>query len=1494
MNKHLQTISDFIQQNEKLSAEEKDLLIKEAKATDSELTISEFKLERTEKVKRTTAILLEETIEELEQKRKSVEAQNKELEIETRLERVRAIALSMNAPSDMLEVCRVIAKELDELGVKEIRNVQTAIFYESSSTYINYEYYFKHDKTIITETSYTNHDIHRAFADQMLKGKGEYFSTHLNKAELTDWIAYQKTTNVFIDTFLESASSLNYYWFSLGPVALGISTYLPLSEEDIKLFNRFLKVFELAYRRFLDIEQALLQAKEARIETALERVRAVTMAMRKSEELISVCEVMYKQLITLGFTNIRNAQIAIKNDARQAYTVCEYSDHLVVSMKEAPYNSSPIIQTLYKELDSSDNALYQKEFTGKDFEDWRKWRQSLTTQNDERLERAQSMCFYLYSIGIGHLGISTFDAITAEQLEILKRFRNVFELCYRRYMDVAQAEAQAREAKIEAALEKVRSRSMAMHNTSELQGVIHTVHQELLNLNISISGGSFIAINSEIQKELRCWGSGGTANTSEEVHLPLYEKPFCTNLINGIKNGPGFFTEAFTQNEKKDFFTFLFKHKPWSELDSQQKIETLSSPGGYTRSCCVSQHTSIFIINHFGEIFSASDNDILKRFGKVFEQTYTRFLDLQKSEAQAREAQIELALERVRARTMAMQKSEELSDTAYELFQQFKELGENPHQITIGIIKEAEGLVEFNITGADGSGAQINRLFKFDINEPALIQKLVRGWKENKRSSVIELAGKDLTDWVAYRNSISGITDNTDYSNARRYVGVGYFSKGLISISTIDTISIETGLILERFAQVFDQTYTRFLDLQKAEAQAREAQIQLALERVRARTMAMQKSQELPEISALLFQQVKELGVTAIQNSIGIVNEETGFVELSTTIHGSHLLHTLNVPIEDPYVMAKAVAAWKAKFKSLTLEFEGQELKKYNELRNSFLQRKVSFPEDQWIVYISFFSKGWLSFSTDKNVTGEIIVVLKRFADVFEQTYTRFLDLQKAEAQAREGQIELSLERVRSRAMAMQKSDELTGLVDIVFKELTKLHFTLDRCIIIIIDEQSASGDYWMANPELNQTPRSYHVELRELPYLIATLNAWKERQPKWIYDLKGTDKTATVEYIFSKTELMLLPEEAKKGMMATERIFLNSSFSNFGGLQADTLEPISEESLDILYRFSKVFDQTYTRFLDLQKAEAQARESKIEAALERTRTQSMIMQHSDELENTLRVFHEQVQLLGINPAFSFLWLPDEEKEKHIFWAIWEEHLPSGFTLPVDGQAGKNDSIAFKNKAINYPLDRNEPATRQCLIDWKSDKPVVTYSVPPEGVENYFAAWQELIEGVETLKPEHFRNGLYYVEAFMKYGCFGVMIENDLTEDEKKILGRFSIEFERTYTRFLDLQKAEAQAREAQIQLALERVRARTMAMHKGEELADTAILLFDQLSALGIKQRSCGFLIMDEKSETMADWSANLNPGGKATIVTGTLSFNQHPILAGVVQSWKKREPYF
>ncbi|MBS1754481.1 MAG: two-component sensor histidine kinase [Bacteroidetes bacterium] len=80
MNQHLQNILNIIQQDENLSSEQKDAIAKSLKDADKELEITAFKLDRTEKVKRTTAILLEETIQELDQKRKAIEETNAALQ----------------------------------------------------------------------------------------------------------------------------------------------------------------------------------------------------------------------------------------------------------------------------------------------------------------------------------------------------------------------------------------------------------------------------------------------------------------------------------------------------------------------------------------------------------------------------------------------------------------------------------------------------------------------------------------------------------------------------------------------------------------------------------------------------------------------------------------------------------------------------------------------------------------------------------------------------------------------------------------------------------------------------------------------------------------------------------------------------------------------------------------------------------------------------------------------------------------------------------------------------------------------------------------------------------------------------------------------------------------------------------------------------------------------------------------------------------------------
>jgi hypothetical protein len=94
-------------------------------------------------------------------------------------------------------------------------------------------------------------------------------------------------------------------------------------------------------------------------------------------------------------------------------------------------------------------------------------------------------------------------------------------------------------------------------------------------------------------------------------------------------------------------------------------------------------------------------------------------------------------------------------------------------------------------------------------------------------------------------------------------------------------------------------------------------------------------------------------------------------------------------------------------------------------------------------------------------------------------------------------------------------------------------------------------------------------------------------------------------------------------------KYILSASFNNFGCLTLATLESLSDEHFDIMLRFAKVFDLTYTRFNDLKQAEAQTREAKIEAALERVRAKAMAMHKSDDLKIAVATVFEELDKLN-------------------------------------------------------------------------------------------------------------------------------------------------------------------------------------------------------------------------------------------------------------------------
>jgi signal transduction histidine kinase len=661
-----------------------------------------------------------------------------------------------------------------------------------------------------------------------------------------------------------------------------------------------------------------------------------------------------------------------------------------------------------------------------------------------------------------------------------------------------------------------------------------------------------------------------------------------------------------------------------------------------------------------------------------------------------RELKIEAALERVRARTMAMHRSEELSETVYILFQQFKELGENPDQATIGVINEKEWVIEYWVTMY---GHQMDKVFKFSIDEPNVTRRIYQAWKENKKSLVIDLSGQELHDFTTYRASMGGASANP--AEERRFINVAFFSNGLINVQSTESRSAESLRLLERFAAVFGQSYTRFLDLKKAEEQARESQIQLALERVRAKTMAMQHSDDLKSAATLLFQQVKALGAPAYSCGYNIWEEDDKvFSSWMSTQDGTDISPALQIPLTEDANFIRFNESRKKGEEFFVLEMRGERMQEHYRYLKTMPAFKEFFeyaeragfsqPETQ-IHHLANFSQGNLLFITLEPCP-EFHDIFKRFAGVFDQTYTRFLDLQKAEAQARESQIQLALERVRARTMAMQKSSELKDIIQIVYDQFIFLKINIEHTGFIIDYKQNNDMHIWLADS--HEVPTQVIIPYFDTPHWNSFNKAKEDGTGFFPNLLDFEEKNRFYTDLFAL--IPGVPEETREYYFSCPAVAISTVLLENIGLYIEnfTGTPYTNDENDILMRFGKVFQQTYTRFQDLQKAEALARETGQRASVDRIRAEIASMRTTRDLERITPLIWNELTTVGVPFIRCGVFIMDEEQQQvNTFLSTPEgKGVAASFHLPFNANPETEQIVAHWNRKEMYNPHWDEAA----------------------------------------------------------------------------------------------------------------------------------------------------------------------------------------------------------
>ncbi len=951
-----------------------------------------------------------------------------------------------------------------------------------------------------------------------------------------------------------------------------------------KISKENLELREAIKRRTIELEQ---KNRQLEIEASLERVRVVAISMTKQEDLMEIARALFNELNLLGFTSMRNVIINTFKDEQAFFLDYDYSDFNGGAVTRIRYDAHPIIKKYLVEIKKSKDAFSELIVDDEELAGWIENRRQRGEPEDPRLEGISSLCYYLYSTGIAAIGLSTYNPLSNEHKEVFKLFRNVFDFAYKRFTDVTQALEQAREALIETALEKVRSRTMAMQYSEELSEAANLLFKQVHSLCPSVWSCGY-NIWEKDEKECTGWmNSEGILQPS--FRFPLTENPAFIRFSESRKNGEDFYEEKLEGENLASHYRYMLT------LPGFEEIVNGFFKAGFSLPQSQINHVANFLNGNL--IFISKDpvpeaHSIFKRFAKVFEQTYTRFLDLKQAEKQAREAQIELGLERVRARAMAMHNSDELKELIGIVFTELTKLDLVLARCVI-MIYRIGGDAEWWMANSEDPENPMGFYVKTHNHPPNLAY--FNAWEERKLKFTYVLEGEVKNDWDGFLFSETELAQLPDFvikgmkHPDRVYLNASFNNFGNLTLATLEPLSDDHFDLLLRFAKVFDLTYTRFNDLQKAEAQARESQIEAALERVRSKAMAMHSSQDLADTIGVFYHELHSFSITPIRCGVGLLDKKDRLCELftwNTTEQDKSLELVGWLKMEGHPVLDTVYESWLTQTEYHPV-LRGNEIKEYYRI----MRPQIAFPDyphdEVQYGYFFFFKEGGVYSWTKNEMKKEELQIYRRFKSVLSLTYKRYRDLQQAEANAREAQIETALEKVRSRTLAMHKSDELADTAAEVFRQLKNLGIEPNRLYIGVVQGENGEIEMWATDEEGEHIGQKFMFNKNENATVHKLYDGWRLQLKSLVVDMKGTELAEYLSYLTNALKLSF------RGGLNQQRRVQSVAYFSQGFIGMASTEEISSDSVQLLERFAAVFNLTFARFNDIKIAEAHALHAK-------------------------------------------------------------------------------------------------------------------------------------------------------------------------------------------------------------------------------------------------------------------------------------------------------------
>lgn len=418
----------------------------------------------------------------------------------------------------------------------------------------------------------------------------------------------------------------------------------------------------------------------------------------------------------------------------------------------------------------------------------------------------------------------------------------------------------------------------------------------------------------------------------------------------------------------------------------------------------------------------------MKKKSSVEEQLEELTRELQNKN---RALEIEAALEKVRARTIGMRSSAELSETSTVLFQQLQVLNIRAIRTGVGIFDEPNEAMELWVTTGSGTEQVMQVLDYFSLHIHPVFSNIIPARQQHKPFVVTRLKGDQVREYHQTMSTYLTQPQNQAYHSEEFFYSF-FFSQGTLNVITSESLTEEECVVMVRFASVFGLIYTRFLDLQKAETRTYDALRQSSLERVRAEIASMRTADDLQRITPIVWKELTSLGVPFFRCGVFIVDDHEKIAHMYFSTPEGRSLATLHLPFDISELISNAIHNWRLR----EVYTEHWNSEQFGEWIRKMLQYGQITAAEQYLggrdlpesITLQFvpFVQGMLYVGSVEPLEEDEIGIVMSLADSFSVAYARYEDFRQLEDA--KNRIEATLTELRATQSQLIQSEKMASL----------------------------------------------------------------------------------------------------------------------------------------------------------------------------------------------------------------------------------------------------------------------------------------------------------------------------------------------------------------------------------------------------------------------------------------------------------------------------------